>query len=191
MTHILYLAAGASCRFGADKLLTNYQGRPLFAHGLTTAATVCQTRSDAAVTVVTNTPAIAALARTLGAAVVPSLQSDQGQSYSIRAGLDAVGPLAAEDFLLFLVADQPRLRTETLTRFLDLAKPGVWAATAACGDRVGNPGLFCAALAPALYRLEGDRGGRKVLNTAPEKVLRVPCLPEELQDIDRPADLEN
>ncbi len=25
----------------------------------------------------------------------------RGQSYSIRAGLDAVGPLAAEDFLLF------------------------------------------------------------------------------------------
>lgn len=191
MTHILYLAAGASRRFGADKLLTNYQGRPLFAHGLTAAAAACQARPDVALTVVTNTPAIAALARTLGAVVVPSPQSDQGQSYSIRAGLDAVGPLAAEDFLLFLVADQPRLRTETLTRFLDLAKPGVWAATAACGDRVGNPGLFCAALAPALYCLEGDRGGRKVLNTAPEKVLRVPCLPEELQDIDRPADLEN
>ena len=191
MTHMLYLAAGASRRFGADKLVTPYQGRPLFAHGLTTAAAVCQKRSDADVTVVTNTPAIAALARTLGAAVAPSPQSDQGQSYSIRAGLEAVGPLAAEDFLLFLVADQPRLRAETLARFLDLAKPGVWGATAACGDRVGNPGLFSAALVPALYALEGDKGGRKVLNTAPEKLLRVPCLPEELQDIDTPADLKH
>lgn len=191
MTHILYLAAGASRRFGADKLLTPYQGRLLFAHGLATAAAVCQARSDADLTVVTNTPAIAAMARQLGAAVVPSPRSDQGQSYSIRAGLDALGPLAAEDFLLFLVADQPRLHPETLARFLDLAKPGVWGATAACGDRVGNPGLFSAALVPDLYRLEGDRGGRKVLNTAPEKLLRVPCLPEELQDIDTPADLEN
>ena len=98
-------------------------------------------------------------------------------------------PLEAGDFLLFAVADQPRLRAETVRRFLALAVPGTWAATAACGDRVGNPGLFCAALAPALRALQGDRGGRAVLNRYPERLLRVACAPEELEDIDTPANL--
>lgn len=189
MTHIIYLAAGASRRFGADKLLALCNGKPLFAHGLETLAAVCAARGDADLTVVTNTPVIAQAARGLGARVVPSPHSRLGQSYSLRAGLDGVGPLAPEDFLLFAVADQPRLRPETVNRFLDLARPGTWSATAACGDRVGNPGLFCAALAPALRTLEGDRGGRPVLNRYPERLRRVECLPEELRDIDTPADL--
>lgn len=189
MTHVIFLAAGASRRFGTDKLLAEYDGRPLFAHGLHTLAAVCAARPDADLTVATNTPAIAAEARALGARVVPSPRSAEGQSYSLRAGLDGAGPLAPEDFLLFAVADQPRLHPETVVRFLDLARPGTWAATAACGDRVGNPGLFCAALVPALRELQGDKGGRAVLNRYPERLLRVECLPEELQDIDTPADL--
>lgn len=189
MTHVIYLAAGASRRFGADKLLADYRGKPLFACGLHTLAAACAARPDADLTVVTNTPAVAEAARMLGAQVAPSPRSAQGQSYSIRAGLDAVEPLGAGDFLLFAVADQPRLRPETVNRFLDLARPGTWAATAACGDRVGNPGLFCAALAPALRELQGDKGGRAVLNRHPERLVWVECLPEELQDIDTPADL--
>lgn len=189
MIHLIYLAAGASRRFGADKLLALYEGKPLFLHGLHTLVHACEGRSDVRLTVVTNTPAIAAAAGTLGARVVPSPQRDRGQSYSIRAGLDAVGPLQREDFLLFAVADQPRLRAETVRRFLALAKSGTWAATAACGDRVGNPGLFCGALAPELYALQGDKGGRAVLNARPDKLLRVPCRAEELQDIDTPDDL--
>lgn len=189
MTHVIYLAAGASRRFGADKLLADYNGKPLFSYGLRTLVGACTARPDADLTVVTNTPAVAEAARMLGAQVTPSPRSAQGQSYSIRAGLDAVEPLGAGDFLLFAVADQPRLRPETVNRVLDLARPGTWAATAACGDRVGNPGLFCAALAPALRELQGDKGGRAVLNRHPERLVRVECLPEELQDIDTPADL--
>lgn len=189
MIHLIYLAAGASRRFGADKLLAVYDGKPLFLHGLHTLAAACAGRADTRLTVVTNTPAVAAAARALGAQPVPSPRSEEGQSYSIRAGLDAARPLEAGDFLLFAVADQPRLRIRTVERFLALAKPGTWAATAACGDRVGNPGLFCAALAPELYALRGDRGGRVVLNARPDRLLRVPCLAEELWDIDTPADL--
>lgn len=189
MIHLIYLAAGASRRFGADKLLADYHGKPLFRHGLETLAAVCAVRQDADLTVVTNTPAIAEAARALGARVAASPQSALGQSCSIRAGLDAVEPLGARDFLLFAVADQPRLRRDTVARFLALAVPGTWAATAACGDRVGNPGLFCAELVPALRALQGDKGGRAVLNRCPQRLLRVECLPEELQDIDTPADL--
>ena len=86
MTHLIYLAAGASRRFGADKLLADYHGRPLFSHGLQTLAEVCAGRRDADLTVVTNTPAVAEAARALDARAVPSPRSDLGQSYSIGPG---------------------------------------------------------------------------------------------------------
>lgn len=188
MTHVILLAAGSSRRFGADKLLAPWRGRLLYRYGLHTLAAVCAARADAALLVVTNTPAIAQAAAACGARAVPSPHSAQGQSASIRAGLDAAGPLGTNDFLLFAVADQPLLRAATVHRLLDLAVPGTWGATAACGGRVGSPALFCAALAPQLYALGGDCGGRAVLNARPQAVLRVACEAEELWDIDRPGD---
>lgn len=189
MIYLICLAAGRGRRFGADKLLTPWQGRPLYAWGLATLAAACAGRTDARLIVVTNTPAIAESTRALGGEAVPSPESEKGQSFSIRAGLDALPPLQENDFLLFGVADQPLLRVETVRRLLDTAAPGVFGATVAAGDRVGSPALFSAALAPALRALEGDRGGRGVLNAHPERVLRVECDPEELRDIDRPEDL--
>lgn len=189
MTRVILLAAGAARRFGSDKLLALCRGKPLYRYGLETLASVCAERADADLTVVTNNPRIAADAVSLGARAVDSPQAALGQSYSIRAGLDAVEPLGAGDFLLFVVADQPGLRPATIKRFLDAAKPGRWGATAVCGDRVGNPVLFCAALAPALRALEGDRGGRRVLNQCPGPVLPISCAEAELRDVDCPGDL--
>ena len=133
VTHVILLAAGSSRRFGGNKLLAPWRGRPLYRYGLHTLAAVCAARADAALLVVTNTPAIAQAAAACGAHAVPSPHSAQGQSASIRAGLDAAGPLAPGDFLLFAVADQPLLRAATVHRLLDLAVPGTWGATAACG----------------------------------------------------------
>lgn len=190
MTRVIQLAAGASRRFGSDKLLAPYHGRPLYRFGLETLAAACAGRAEAGLTVVTNNPTIAADAAVLGARVVPSPQAALGQSYSIRAALDGVGSLGEGDFLLFVVADQPGLRPATIRRFLDAAVPGCGGATAVCGDRVGNPVLFPATLARALRALEGDQGGRKVLNQSPGPILAIPCEAAELRDIDRPDDLE-
>ena len=59
MTHVILLAAGSSRRFGGNKLLAPWRGRPLYRYGLHTLAAVCAARADAALLVVTNTPAIA------------------------------------------------------------------------------------------------------------------------------------
>lgn len=93
MIYLICLAAGRGRRFGADKLLTPWRGRPLYAWGLATLAAACAGRTDARLIVVTNTPAIADAARTLGGEAVPSPESEKGQSFSLRAGLDALPPL--------------------------------------------------------------------------------------------------
>ena len=93
MIYLICLAAGRGRRFGADKLLAPWQGRPLYSWGLETLAAACAGRTDARLIVVTNTPAIAESARALGAEAVPSPESEKGQSFSLRAGLDALPPL--------------------------------------------------------------------------------------------------
>ena len=191
MNHLILLAAGASRRFGGNKLLAPLNGKPLFSWGLAALNEVCQEREDCTLTVVSRYPEIREAARALGARAVDSPESEKGQSYSIRAGLQVLGEVGEWDFLLFLPADQPWITPNTISHLLDAAGPDTWTATAAFGERVGTPTLFSARLLPDLIALEGDRGGRKLMGRPGQ-----PCLviqvdsARELDDVDYPEQLK-
>lgn len=185
MIHILYLAAGSARRFGSNKLLHSLECKPLFRHSLDWLAALVAQRQDCTLTVVSRYEEILTTAAAMGLSAVESPDSGKGISYTIRAGIGSLPPLSPADFLLFVVADQPWLRRETVERLLQGAKPGLWAATTAFGDRVGNPTLFSSPLVPALLALEGDQGGRSILKSEPQRCLRVAAQEEkELRDID-------
>ena len=148
MNHLILLAAGSSHRFGGNKLLVSFHGKPLFAWGLSALNEVCRARGDCTLTVVSRYPEIREAAQALGAQAVDSPDSEKGQSYSIRAGLQALGRVEEGDFFLFLPADQPWITPDTISRLLDAAGPDTWTATAAYGERVGTPTLFSARLLP-------------------------------------------
>ena len=105
----------------------------------------------------------------------------------MRLGLKAVRPCAAA---LFMTADQPLLRRETVARLIDawLEQPERIAALAHGGVR-GNPCLFPARFFPELLALEGDRGGSAVIRRHPEALLLVEAPAEELADVDTARDL--
>lgn len=187
MTHLLYLAAGSSRRFGENKLLHALDGKPLYRHGLDMLAGLVKQRTDCTLTVVSRYAAVRAGAAARGVRAVDSPESDKGLSYTIRAGLDALD-LQEGDFIAFVVADQPYLTEQTVARLLDAAQPGVRTARVAYGTRRGNPCLFCAALASDLYALRGDAGGRALLDT-PDCVLVQAGSERELADIDRAQDI--
>ena len=86
-----------------------------------------------------------------------------GASYSIRAALNALGEIPAEDYLLFVVADQPLLSAESIRKMLQAADGSLETACISCHGKTGNPVLFSASLIPELYMLEKDQGGRKVM----------------------------
>lgn len=191
MNHLILLAAGASRRFGGNKLLVSFHGKPLFTWGLAALNDVCQKRGDCTLTVVSRYPEIREAARALGAQAVDSPESEKGQSYSIRAGLLALGRVEEGDFLLFLPADQPWITPNTISRLLDAAGPDTWTATAAFGERVGTPTLFSARLLPDLLALEGDRGGRKLMGRPGQPCLVIQAGSErELDDVDYPEQLK-
>lgn len=191
MNHLIVLAAGSSRRFGGNKLLAPLNGKPLYAWGLGAMNDVCQERGDCTLTVVSCYPEIREAARALDAQAVDSPDSEKGQAYSIRAGLQALGRVEERDFLLFLPADQPWITPQTISRLLDAAGPDTWTATAAFEERVGTPTLFSARLLPDLLALDGDRGGRKLMGR-----LGQPCLvvqadsARELDDVDYPEQLQ-
>lgn len=189
MTHILYLAGGNSRRFGENKLLYPLDGRPLYRHGLDMLAALIRTRDDCTLTVVSRYEAVLDGARACGVRAVCSPESEKGQSYTIRAGLDALA-LWQGDFIAFVVADQPYLTVHTMARLLDTAAPGVLCARVCFGTRCGNPALFSAALAPALRALTGDEGGRALL-ARPDCVLVPADSARELCDIDTPAQAQD
>lgn len=183
--HIIYLAAGNSRRFGSNKLLYEYGGKPLFRHGLDMLTDFCHNRPDCTLTVVSRYPEILEQAKEEGARAVYSPDSPKGMSYTIKAAIQALPNLREEDFILFVVADQPRLTGRTVEKILSYAGPCVQTVSAAYGDRPGNPVLFSARLVPELMELQGDEGGRKVLQK--QECIYVQAENEhELFDIDTP-----
>ena len=179
------LAAGNAARFGANKLLTPFRGKPLIQWALE----AIPAEPPGPVAVVTQYDAVAALARDFGFSAVRNEAPELGISHSVALGTRAVGPDC--DGLIFLVADQPLLRRETVTALLDRfrAEPSKIVVPAA-GERQGNPCVFPADLFPALEALTGDRGGRQVIRRHPERVVTVPAEPSELADVDTLADLQ-
>lgn len=179
------LAAGNAARFGENKLLTEFRGRPL----IEWAFAALPAERLAAVTVVTQYEAVAALARDRGFSVVRNEAPELGVSHSVALGTRALKERC--EGLLFLVADQPLLGRQTVEGILDrfLAEPDRIVVPAA-GERQGNPCVFPAALFPDLEALTGDRGGKQLIRRFPERVERVSVAPQELFDVDTLSDLQ-
>ena len=191
MNHLILLAAGSSRRFGGNKLLAPLNEKPLYTWGLSALNDVCQKRGDCTLTVVSRYPEIWKAAQAVGAQAVDSPDGEKGQAYSIRSGLQALDRVEEKNFILFLPADQPWITPQTISRLLDAAGPDTWTATAAFGERVGTPTLFSARLLPDLMALEGDRGGRKLMNRPGQPCLVIQAGSErELDDVDYPDQLK-
>lgn len=191
MIHIFYLAAGQARRYGSNKLLEMVGGKPLYRHGLDAIREAIRDRDDCTLNVVTCWEEIAGAVKQSadGIRCVPCPDSHLGVSYTIRAGIRSVEPLADGDFLVFAVADQPNLTSATVARLLDTVALHPVTACLAYGEQSGNPVLFAASLAGELCALEGDRGGKSVMRRHPEGHIDVPCDPRELDDVDVKTDL--
>ncbi len=181
--YIIYLASGSGRRFGCNKLLHPVDGKPMYLHGLLTLQKVAQNHEDCELLMVSRYEVLRDTAGRLGIPAVDCPESEKGISYTIRAGIEALGEVAQEDFLLFAVADQPYLTEESVEKLLEQAVPGVMGATLCWEEQPGNPNLFSARLIPELLALEGDTGGRAVLRRY--QTVRVQAkAPRELEDMD-------
>lgn len=186
--YILYLASGSSRRFGENKLLFPIDGKPMFLWGLEMLEDVVKTQEDCRLVVVSRYEQIRREADRRGIPAVDSPESERGISYSIRAGLAALTDIQEDDFVLFVVADQPYLTKNTMCRLLACAKTGAETARVCFKQRPGNPTLFSAKFIPELLSLQGDSGGKSILQQ--HACVWVEADSEkELEDIDTPGEI--
>jgi molybdenum cofactor cytidylyltransferase len=184
----IVLAAGASTRMGRQKLtLPIADGRALvrvvvdqvLAAGLDDVAVVLGRDADAVATILSGLPV-----RT-----VVNPRYAEGQSTSLRAGLDALRPGTAA--ALIALGDQPLSAPDVIRRLVTaFRETGRPIAAPVYRNGRGNPVLFAAALFEELRAVTGDRGGRDVIARDPARVSEVAVDAPMPADVDTPADYE-
>lgn len=180
----LIMAAGNASRFGENKLTAIFAGKSLFSLAL--AAIPADT--FARVTVVSQYPALLQEAEQARFHAIRNDRPDDGISRTIRLGTEAMADCAG---ILYMVADQPLLRQETVLRIVQdwRQHPGCIVGAAHNGHR-GNPCLFPARFFPELCALEGDRGGSSVIRRHEDALRLVEAAEPELSDCDTKQALE-
>jgi molybdenum cofactor cytidylyltransferase len=113
----------------------------------------------------------------------------EGQSTSLRAGVDALRP--GTTAALIALGDQPLPDPAVVGRLVAaLGATGRPIALPRYRDGRGNPVLFAASLFDELRAVTGDRGGRDVVTRDPQRVAEVPVDAPMPVDIDTPEDYE-
>ena len=175
------MASGLGRRFGGNKLLAPFRGKPLMEWVLDATEGIFERR-----VVVTRHEAVAALCRQRSIPTV--LHSLPRRADTVRLGLEALGDL---DGCLFCPGDQPLLRPETLQAMALCAANDpqtIWRAGWNGGG--GAPVLFPRWTFPELRTLPPDRGGGFVIQKYPHRTALVTVGdPMEMRDIDTPEDL--
>ena len=179
----LLMAAGNSTRFATNKLMAEFQGKPLIRHALEAVPKAWLSR----VVVVTQYPTIGQMAREYGFEVIENDHPEWGAAYTVRLGTQAMHECNA---IIYMVADQPLLDSASLERVIETWRGHPCNIVAAAHDGVpGNPCIFPREFYGELESLQGDVGGKAVIHKNKEKLLPVEIAPEELIDCDTPQSL--
>ena len=178
----IVMAAGASRRFGGDKLLAELEGKPLIRRTLE----ALPQGEFARILAVVRREEVELLCGEMG---IPTLRyGGGGHSMTIRLGMERMLDL---DGCLFLPGDQPLCRRESIRALVHsfAAEPDLVCRLAWDGV-AGSPVIFPKRLYPALLCLTGEQGGMAAV-PSDENVRLVQARHfSELLDGDTPEELE-
>ena len=197
MSHIgcIVMASGASTRFGSNKLMASFMGKPLIQHVIETA----QTAGLEPIVVTIDDPfhePILALCNKLKVRAVThsgTLQSDTVHRAMLEVQKDGLGG-SSWDGAMFLQGDQPCVRADSLCALIASFEEHPEVVSRLSWHGVpGSPIVFPSTLFDMLCRVQGDKGGSGVFLLCPEyqasAVLVEAQCEQELLDVDTPSDL--
>lgn len=181
----ILLAAGASKRFGSDKLV-----HPLAGQTPVALAALANLRSGVPRVIAVVRPGVPGLEKALsdaGATVILCANAGDGMGASLASAVCASGDVAG---WVIALADMPYIRPETVGKIAaSLATGAAIAAPAFRGER-GHPVGIAARFRAQLEALRGDEGARSVLRQNAGLVTLIDVDdPGVCRDIDTPADL--
>ena len=178
---VVLLASGSSTRFGENKLLADFDGRPMVCCAMGAAMAAEPARAA----VVTGYDSIAQLAKMHGYEVIVNDAPQKGQAHSIVLGVRAMADM---DAVLLVVCDQPLLSCVSVKKLIVQFCGSDKGMACLCDEtHRGNPAVFSSAHYNELLALAGDCGAKAILRQHEEDLLVVACVnPNELADVDTP-----
>lgn len=178
------LAAGGSERFGTPKQVLKWRGEPFIRHMALNALEAGL--SPLMAVTGANRELIEASICDLPLKIVQNPAWETGQSSSMQAGLKALPPDC--EGVIFLLADQPQVSPILIRRLIERFWENRSLVTAPLTDSGrANPVLFDKETFSALMDVEGDRGGRAILNKF--QVDWLPWVDGRISlDVDKPRD---
>lgn len=180
----IILASGFSRRMGKEKLLLEVGGIPMLERVIQAA----QASMLDELMLVYHRGEMRELGEKYCITTVFNPHPEDGQSAALKAGVKRANP--ASNGFMFLVGDQPYLNSSTINTLIAVFKKDTnRIVVPVYGEARGNPVIFPFALRHELLRLEGDRGGRSVIEHMEHWVTFVAIQGEmEATDIDTAED---
>lgn len=210
----IYMASGFGRRFGENKLLIDFHGKPLYMHGLSCLQEVknalekleypekeqdgkqrklsdksSEEKFEIEILVVSQYEQIRQQAEKLRIKAVQNMKSDEGITASLRLGTAAARE--DTDAFVYFVADQPYMGADTIEAFVRgffKSKKGIGAVSSKGKRR--NPAAFLRKYRDELLLLRGDRGGSTVMKRHLDDLWLMEVKEEMVRDIDMREDLD-
>ncbi|WP_336814382.1 molybdopterin-binding/glycosyltransferase family 2 protein [Bosea sp. MMO-172] len=168
----IVLAAGQSTRMGAEnKLLQPLRGKPILRHAVE--AQIEAGLSPVIVVTGHQRAEVEAALAELPVQLVHNPDYASGLAGSLKAGVAAL-PSAVPAAVISL-GDMPNVTPSVIERLAEAyrGQPEALAAVPTLFGQRGNPVLLARAIFPAVSLLSGDRGARRLLDDAGERVIEV------------------
>lgn len=170
MISAIILAAGKSLRMGVPKLLLLIEGKSLLQHVIDSAL-----KSKVDDVVVVLGAEAAKLKREIKpgkARIIVNTSYEEGQSTSLRAGLQSINPKSRA--VIILLGDQPFINKATINALVDkYQESGSPVVAPVYNGKRGNPVLFDRSLIPELLSASGDQGGRKIVEKYIDRIATI------------------
>lgn len=176
----IVMASGLSKRMNQNKLHMKIKDKKIYEYILETLK-MCSCLNE--VIVVAKDSEILEKANSLNFKLVHNQHSYLGQSNSIKLGLEIS---KNADGYMFFVADQPFIKEETINKLCSIFNDNLNKIIIPCyNGKHGNPVIFSKNFKEELMNIEGDKGGRVVINNNLQDVIKVQFEDEkEFVDID-------
>ena len=191
----MVLAAGQGHRFGGDKLLAQYRGRPLLSHVLVVVegARNQGLLAQGHVVVAAGDERTASLVRSTKLDLLINDAPDLGLSRSLRIGLAMLESETEAGAAVILLGDQPLVRLEVVEQLVTAWQQGrgtiVRPRYEAQADAPGHPVILSRTMWAQARQLEGDLGFQELFNAAFAGVVTLDVSGHN-PDVDTREDLE-
>ncbi len=186
MLTAIILASGFSRRMGQNKLLLKYRGKSLIEH---TIETILQC-GFSEVILVAREEEIIEIGNRNGLKVIENENAVKGISESIKLGVMHANETEG---YMFFTADQPFLRIDTIKEIAaEFRENSAYIIVPRCDGKRGSPVIFPSSFKEDFLKLEGDVGGKVIINKNLDKVKFVEIQDSRnLFDIDTNENYEN